>query len=147
MIRGHFHLEQGHPHPYVEVLVRVEGGRQTLQPVRFLIDTGAAVTCIHPSDAINRLGLPPALLANPRAWPRSEIIGGIGGSARMFIVDAQLQFDEPGAYHQYELPIRVAQPTLQNHMLPSILGWDVLSGFQLFVDRLNGVVTLEPHRL
>lgn len=61
--------------------------------------------------------------------------------------DAQFRLDEDDRSHFYELPIHVAQMTLWNQTLPSILGWDLLSAFKVCVDRLNATVTLEPHQI
>ena len=65
----------------------------------------------------------------------------------MFIVDAALEFPEAGRSFRYELPVHVAQISIQNLSLPSTMGWDLLSAFKVCVDRLNGVVSLEPHEL
>lgn len=65
----------------------------------------------------------------------------------MFIVTAAFEFHETDRVHKYSLPIHVAQMTLDNRSLPSIMGWDLLNAFRLLVDRLNGTVTLDPHLL
>ncbi|MBI2761301.1 MAG: hypothetical protein HYX51_07745 [Chloroflexi bacterium] len=56
MIYGFFDRDHYGPKPAVRVHVRVEGRQQTWEGfIRFIIDTGADVTCIRAMDAILHL--------------------------------------------------------------------------------------------
>ena len=103
------------------------------------------MTCIHPLDAIVRVGISPATLTGPAAWPRTDSHFGIGGAAQYFVCDATYAFrDTNGEWFQIKEEIRIAQLTLGNSRLPSLLGWDVLRHFNVALDHAAGTITLDP---
>ena len=98
--------------------------------IRFLVDTGAGVTIIHPMD-VELLHLPPRMLAEaPLTY-----IPGIGGvaafrqlSATITIADADAEGNT--ATWRYSVELHIAEPADYNGEFPSILGRDVLYHWQ-----------------
>lgn len=144
MIRGYFdHLNFERPMP------RVEGGlslpRLSPLPVRidFLIDTGASSSTIHPADMWDGFRLTTRELADAGRWHGQSVGVGIGGQV--------LHYREVGRIHLPRLDrsewvegieALIAQPTPQNRIFPSLLGWDVLRHFRLTLDARTGEVLL-----
>ena len=52
MIRGEFDVSDPYPRPWIRVFAYLAGISATWTEVRFLLDTGAGMTCLHPRDAI-----------------------------------------------------------------------------------------------
>ena len=106
--------------------------------VRFLVDTGAAVTCIHPKDSI------PLLLPFDRLQ-NSEFVTGVGGRSERFVERATLTFfDAAGAVtYMYDLGVRIGKPEQVRAGLPSLLGQDVLGRWVMVHD--PGVCRLQFH--
>ena len=89
--------------------------------VRFLIDTGADATTLHP-DAASELGCPFDALGNPDEFT------GIGGTLLYYTERAILTFDdEDGGAQRFEIDIAVAKPHPVADGLDSLLGRDVLN--------------------
>ncbi len=78
MITGFFAREIL-PQPLIRVAVLVQELRSEWISVPFVIDTGAAHTCIHAVDATRLFGLKQVDL-DPANWPTSTLIQGIGGT-------------------------------------------------------------------
>ena len=51
---------------------------------------------------------------------------------------------DDGRVHLIDGTIKVAQWTLTNQALPSLLGWDILASFTLFADPSTGRLELTP---
>lgn len=101
--------------------------------IRFLVDTGATVTTIHPADA-DELGIDFNLLTgDARSY-------GIGGTSKIFREKARLLFrdSELDYWYTYELEISIADATDYNQGYPSLLGSDVLSCWYMESDPTNG---------
>jgi hypothetical protein len=146
VIRGYFNLGSGWPVPWVQVNLFLPGHSQDWQPVEFLLDTGAAMTCLHPRDAM-LVGVEPVRLTSAASWPRLEQSFGVGGAAAIFVTPARYAFERDDLPpYIIEGEIRVAQLSLGNQRLPSLLGWDVLKHFALSIDQDTGEVTLRPKR-
>jgi hypothetical protein len=60
VIHGEFDPSDPYPKPWVRVLVFLEGHSSIWTEVRFLIDTGAGMTCLHPRDVLSRSAYPDA---------------------------------------------------------------------------------------
>ena len=128
MITGEFEGTQ----PYVSAVVAIPR-LGVLGTVRFLVDTGAAVTCLHPKDSIP-LRLPFGRLQ------RREYIIGVGGRSERFPERATLTFldsDAPVTY-RYDLDVRVGKPEQVGGGLPSVLGQDVLGRWAMLHDPAVG---------
>jgi hypothetical protein len=146
VIRGYFNLGSGWPVPWVRVNLFLPGHSRDWQPVEFLLDTGASVSCLHPLDAV-LVGIEAPRLTSAASWARREQSFGVGGAAANFVTPARYAFeriDEPPYF--IDSDIRVAQLTRANQRLPSLLGWDVLKHFALSIDQEAGEVTLRPKR-
>ena len=108
-----------------------------------LIDTGAEVTCLHPSDALANIEIPLDDLSDESRWPVRDQRFGIGGQALYFTVDAVYSFlHEDGHWQEMPGQLRIAKPRPDNLMFPSLLGWDVLRHFEIKLNFSAGLVTL-----
>ncbi len=119
--------------PYVEgflVIPRLE----IYGDVRFLVDTGAGSTCLHPADSDN-LDMPFGRLISPT---RSY---GIGGSSVYHRESAILSFMDDEAIQSYRLQLHIAEPTAANARFPSLLGRDVLNRWRMDYDPAQSVLT------
>jgi hypothetical protein len=111
--------------------------------VSFLLDTGCAESILHPTDATRRIGIPEDRLQERALWPDVSMSVGVGGPATSFRVPARYGFlDEAGRLEVYEGQIRVAELTPTSQTLPSLLGWDVLTEFEVLLNRRTGRVRL-----
>ena len=100
----------------------------------FLLDTGAARTCLHPRDSL-RSGLSEATLTEPARWPQHQRMSGVGGTTLYYVTPATYSFvADSGATSVIEGQILLAQPRPDNAGLPSLLGWDILERFEVLVD-------------
>jgi len=110
-----------------------------------MIDTGAGVTCLHPVNAINQVGIAGSVLTNPpQAWPPAQDHGGIGGSMLYHHFRCTFRFHHiDGRWQAFDDVIAVAQLVSgTNDMLPSLLGWNVRSRFTLEITQSRGEVFL-----
>lgn len=144
MIPGFFPLDRP-PHPYLSVAIFVPGVSTDWVLLDFLIDTGAARTSIHPLDAIRRLGISPAILADRSQWTNTIVSGGVGGAATYFDLPAfyGFQTDTDVAWDVIEGRLMLAELTANNQRIPSLLGWDLLNLFKLTTHGGNRTVSLE----
>ena len=124
------------PRPYIRVAVN-DGPRRAW--VDFLVDTGADVTTIHPSDALTIWG------AELRAWDfdadeTRRVSHGVGGAAISVVRPVRLTFastSASGTEVSFAANVEVAKPdrgvgrASGNWDLPSVLGRDVLAHFRL----------------
>ncbi len=119
--------------PYVDVELLIDGASGGFD-VRFLIDTGADDTILHPRDT-QRPDAPP-LPFSFDDHPERRRVGGIGGSTDLIPVSARLFFqtDTGGGRLWQDCRVWVAQPNDTNQRLPSLLGRDLLQFFRLTVD-------------
>ena len=122
--------------PYVnaEMLIR---GTSTAATIRFLIDTGADDTILHPNDV--EQSAEHLLETRFEEHPDRQWVGGVGGGGYIIPVSARLFFQNR---HRRRIVSRrtprvwVAQPTDANQRMPSLLGRDLLQFFRLTVDYL-----------
>ena len=132
MIRGEF-PPRWTPHPFLEVAVALPGLSPDWSLVRFLVDSGAATTSIHPADAVRRLGLVPAAL-DPSSWNPTDIrlASGIGGGARYLEVTASFAFfDDEVGWIELHGTVQLSEFRHDNQHIPSLLGLDVLRHFTM----------------
>jgi hypothetical protein len=109
--------------------------------MRFIVDTGAIRTCIHPMDAKLRLQIPTSRLRDRSRWSSSVNAAGIGGRSRYFVEQATLTFtNDDGSPELVATEIWIAEMTLANQRLPSLLGWDVLRHFRLVTDGVTATL-------
>ena len=112
--------------PYVEGRVIIQ--RLNINGiVRFLLDTGADRTCLHPRDA-RRARMPFDQLGNRRTSR------GIGGSSSYFSETTILAFVDKPQMRFYELELLIAEPHERNEELPSLLGRDVINHWYMQYD-------------
>lgn len=141
MIRGFF--PPGQIYPFVSVDLRIAGVPQQTARINFVIDTGAAVTVIHPSDALIELKMTSASL-DPASWPVRQTLAGVGGASRYLVRAADFVFDDdrgPIRFRDELVRIGELRPGFRN--LPSLLGWDLLQHFRLAIDPSARTVTLD----
>lgn len=110
---------------FIEAEVQV-ANQSTPTPIRFLADSGADITAIHPWD-LAQMRLPAPVL---NTAPVVHIIG-IGGPAAYRILHATITIpgayaDGTPAYWTYPVILHIAVPTEYNETFPSILGRDIL---------------------
>ena len=100
------------------------------ESVRFLLDTGADNTSLHPMAA-RRARVPFDQLGN-RADSR-----GIGGISSYFRERALLVFDDDAQSRIYDIELRIAEPNDNNRGLPSLLGRNVINHWYMQYDPTN----------
>lgn len=139
MIQGYF----AGLSPYVRLLVSIPVFATGYLPVRFLVDTGATMTVLHPRAARVSLSIPEHEL-DARRWERVEPVAGIGGLTPCLRARATYVFEhDDGEYDAFEDDILVAAATRANAEAPSLLGANVLRHFRLTADYPRLRVTLE----
>ncbi len=145
MIKGLFDPANRGPYPWVGAALYLPGYTQQWVVINFLIDTGAAGTCLHPNDAITRVGISQGALALPQQWPIVVPRGGIGGKSDYYTVEAHYAFlhSDTNQFQVIHGTIDIAAITSANQSLPSLLGWDILQYFKTTVDSRAGTVVLE----
>ena len=126
MIIGGF---DGRGRPYVECRVVIPR-LQVNESIRFLLDTGADNTSLHPLDA-RRARIPFDQLGN-RTNSR-----GIGGTSSYFREPAFLVFDDDSQLRIYEVELRIAEPNDNNQRLPSLLGRNIINHWYMQYDPTN----------
>ena len=138
MIRGRF--ERGEP--VVDCVISIPAlGINSPERVKLLVDTGASRSVLQPAD-VRRIGVDPEQVS---ADPRSEQWSGVGGSTLVLVTTALLTFSEDSARERpYRHLIGIAEPTISNLTLPSILGMDFIRHFRLTVSVRENRVELEP---
>jgi hypothetical protein len=138
LIRGRF--ERGEP--VVDCFILIPAlGIDVPERVTLLVDTGASVSALHPAD-VRRFGADPAKIV---ADPRSELVGGVGGSTRVLVTTTLLSFAENTAgERRYRQRMGITEPTSSNITMPSILGMDFFRNFRLTVSVREDRVELEP---
>lgn len=143
MIQGHFVASPTAPVPIVRASLFLPPFTTEWVSIDFLLDTGAANTSLHPLDAIFRVGIAASSLLHPQSWSNSVARGGIGGGATYFPHPARYAFHHDDGNWQYiDGEILIAQLTLGNTALPSLLGRDIMSRFAVSVDWQASTVTL-----
>ena len=103
----------------------------------FLIDTGADVTVLMPTDSL-RIGVDFRLLTNLTARQ------GIGGIARGYHEIAALSFSDRRYIYSYVLKLELAALLAHNTRLPSLLGRDILGQWRVIVDRPENEIRCVP---
>lgn len=103
----------------------------------FLIDTGADVTVLMPTDSL-RIGVNFGLLTN------LTVSQGIGGMARGYRETAALSFSDRRYTYSYVLKMELAAPLAHNTQLPSLLGRDILAQWRVIVDRPENEIRCLP---
>lgn len=150
MTYGYFAPERHGPFPLVDVHLSVEGFRRTWQgTVPFVLDTGAKVTCLRPQDAMEYLRIPAGDLDDDAIWHKAVSISGPGGSVPHWPARTRFEFvhkDRPPTVLTTDLHIGRLRES-ERHA-PSVLGWDLLSHFQIVIiarsGARHGVVRLIP---
>lgn len=145
MIPGRFDPNYAHPWPRVRAGVLLKDIAQDWIVVDFVLDTGASATCLHPTDALTISGIDLSMLTDPARWSVVSTFSGIGGGVSYFTTSALYAFmHDDGRVHLIDGTIKVAQWTLTNQALPSLLGWEILASFTLFADPSTGRLELMP---
>ena len=129
MILGEFD-DQGRS--YVECRVAVQRFRIDSK-VRFLLDTGASNTLLHPQDSY-KLGVPFASLANRVG---SISIGGVG---HYFREPGALVFEDGFQIRMYGFELLISEPSHADKELPSLLGRNIINYWRVEYDPSNNVL-------
>ena len=136
MIRGYVAASS----PFVTLQLSFQSINARPRELQFLIDTGAAVTVLHPADATS-LGIDP----NADLAGVPEVNLGVGGGATFHRLMSRLEFThDDGTRTHYRFALRIAVPDAANAVLPSILGMDFIQHFRLTVSVREDRVELEP---
>ena len=129
------------PQPWLRVAVHIDDLGPDWVTVPFVVDTGAARTCVHAMDAIRLFGMSPASL-DPTSWAHPTFLGGIGGGLNYLTRTATYAFlRDDGQFHLIEGDIQIGE--LRSQRTPALLGCDLLRHFKLQMDG-GSQVTLEP---
>jgi hypothetical protein len=151
VIPGYFDSTSTWPVPRVRAAVFVPGYSTKWGLVEFLLDTGAATTVLHPRDAIVAANIGAGLLVDPTRWPNQRNAYGVGGTSINYILLAHYGFmHDNGQWETFLAEIAVAQLTVENQTLPSLLGWDILQKYRVDADwasrevRLHGAPPQPP---
>jgi hypothetical protein len=119
----------------VRVGVWINGVTYVWSRVDFMVDTGAGATLLHPNDSLNAVGIQRARLTDPSRWAGSVAYTGVGGNVAYFVTPVRYQFQHDDGRSQYiDGTINVAPLLPDNRQLPSVLGWDVLSHFEVVLN-------------
>ena len=127
MIRGEIEDTR---YPYLECVVHMLRFG-SLGRVRFRVDTGADLTCVHPKSA-------EALSISFAELSPSKVGHGVGGQARYSPEPALLIFSDDGRPVYRHIELWVAMPTQANQGLDSLLGVDIIGDWQMVYDAPNG---------
>ena len=101
-------------------------------PLRFLLDTGADVSCIMPADGRD-LGIDYSQLTG-----RKVKIGGVGGSVEAVRQQALVLFTEDtGRVRLYRVRIGIMPDLDELRKVPSLLGQDILSRWRTVHDPMG----------
>lgn len=125
MIQGYFTLRN---RPYISCRLHI-ARFDIFQPIQLMFDTGADITCLHPSDA-SEISVPFQALRNP------QNITGIG-KAEYFREPATLFFVDGDVTHLYHIEMNIAIPNDDNRNLPSILGRDIFDFWSTYYDTFS----------
>lgn len=143
MIEGYF-TPHRNPHPWLDVAVLIDGENPDWVLIPFVVDTGAARTCIHAIDAVRRIGMSPGSL-DPSSWRSPLAISGTAGSVNYLARDASFGFlQSDRSWLTFDGPILIGE--MASGATPALLGWDLLRHFTTTVVGRPQRVTLEPLR-
>lgn len=135
MIIGKF-AEAGRP--YVRGFVTLPRLRITAE-IAFLVDTGADLSLLAPSDAFT-IGVDYTLLVS---YAQSF---GSAGVAFSFTEPAVISFvDSERALHTYDVDLAIAEPNVDIIHMPSILGRDILDRWRMIYDPKGAELTFSVH--
>ena len=105
--------------------------------VRFLVDSGASNTCLHPRDAR-------ALSVRFDQLADIGELQGVGGGSPYFREPAILEFSDGRQTRFYGVRLLIAEPRgMRNGGLPSLLGRDVVNQWYMHYDPTNGRLEFE----
>ena len=108
--------------------------------VRFQVDTGADITCLHLAED-NPLEIPIARLDRGSG----RVVNGVGGISRYFPESVQLIFeDDESGYVVRSIDLWIAEPDPRNRSLNSLLGLDVLNLWRMNFDPRNELLQFFP---
>jgi hypothetical protein len=145
VIRGFFDFRHRSPLAMVVAGLILPHRSPTYTPVEFVIDTGATVSVVHPTDTRHVLRFTPEDFdALPLVSTMRQTLAGITGPAEYQVVPARFIFaHHDGSPQLIETEVGIATPAPGNETLPSVLGWDMLTRFRVILDRQRGEVLLE----
>ena len=138
MIRGRFRGDI-RPRPYVDLNVGFPVADNESLDIPFLIDTGADHTLLSPAEGVR---LHQDLGVDLLSLPRGEPIGGVGGYMETRTIGVSMTIGS----HTANVQASLAEPPTYGNLpvMPSLLGWDILRDFTLFIEhRTNRVLLLE----
>ena len=105
--------------------------------VSFLVDTGADGAIFMPTDS-KKLGIRFQSLRTP------TVTAGIGGSARCFTEQVVLSFSDSKFVYSYLFPVDLAEPSISNQRIPSLLGRDILNRWRFVLEPSRNLVLFSP---
>jgi hypothetical protein len=131
MLRGSFGAHSGEPNLDAYLVLPQLG---VSGQVSFLVDTGAAITCLHPNDLL-ALG---ADLEAVRGLPTLPV-SGVGGSPNVYRTPGYLAFGDDDSVYVYEIPVSILDPQ-DAPPLASMLGRGILRHWRMTYDQTNDVL-------
>ena len=129
------------PQPFVRIAVQLVSIRPDWVVLPFVVDTGAAFTCIHALDATRSFEMSPASL-DRAGWSASVPVGGIGGGQLYLARPANYAFQrDDGELELFTGTVRIGE--LRTQATPALLGWDLLRFFRTVTNGRERTVTLD----
>ena len=129
--------------PRVTVGLWIAGITYVWARVEFIVDSGAGSTLLHPRDAQGRVGIQPFHQADLSRRAGRVTYTGVGGNVTYFVTPVRYRFQhDDGRYQYIDGTINVAPLRADNRQLPSVLGWDVLSHFEVLLNWTTKTVEL-----
>lgn len=145
MIKGWIEHRDGYSNPFVRATLWIPELGTLATTIDFLIDTGADFACLHPVDAVTKVGMPLEHLTTDRAWEQASSLDGIGGRAKFLQGRAVFGFRHTdGTVEEFEHMLLIMKSEDYNAELPSVLGSDVLAHYELRVSWQTEEVLLLP---
>ena len=107
---------------------------QIVHEISFLVDTGAHTSIIMPSDGL-------AAGVDYTDLRFTETSNGVGGELKSVVVEGMINFVDSDFMYCYQLKVQIAQCHEYLKDVPSIIGRDILSKWDLRVSPLDFILT------
>lgn len=133
MLSGRFGDTSGRPYIEGRVLIPRLGLWADLS---FVVDTGADMTLLMPSDAI-------ALGVDFRSLVGSQFIVGIGGTTHSYAERAVLVFADRRLLYVYDISVHFVAPSHQLADVPSLVGRDIIDRWRMTYEPSRQVLRFE----
>lgn len=137
-LTGQFRDAARHPYPSIEGRIAI-ASMDAVVRTPFLLDTGAEITLLMPTDAA-ALGIDTGNMT-----PTPHLVSSVGGDTRIYQVSASIMFADRENLYVYRAELAIAEPGAHNRGLPSLLGRDILNRWRLRYDAPANALDAEVH--